>query len=226
MCRRVQNETLRHRGRKGDPLWRVRELLVMASERVTSKERTRIRGLLDAGDPYGEVRDAWHAKENVRNIYATADPGTGERWVEQLSEDIQSPAMPQEINKLGLTLQRWHSEITNWHVAQVTNGPTEAVNNLIKRVKRVAFGFTNFDGTYAGWVMTHARCQTRSIRIHQFRQLPDTSFTIRWQTQLEHTSHPDSTLTREEQGISLADALSVAIAEHTYDGVTTLPLSY
>ena len=25
-----------------------------------------------------------------------------------------------------------------------TNGPTEAMNNLIKRVKRVAFGFTNF----------------------------------------------------------------------------------
>ena len=26
----------------------------------------------------------------------------------------------------------------------MTNGPTEAVNNLIKRVKRVAFGFTRF----------------------------------------------------------------------------------
>jgi transposase len=26
----------------------------------------------------------------------------------------------------------------------MSNGPTEAVNNLIKRVKRVAFGFTSF----------------------------------------------------------------------------------
>jgi transposase len=26
----------------------------------------------------------------------------------------------------------------------VSNGPTEAVNNLIKRVKRAAFGFTSF----------------------------------------------------------------------------------
>jgi len=28
--------------------------------------------------------------------------------------------------------------------AKVSNGPTEAANNLIKRVKRAAFGFTSF----------------------------------------------------------------------------------
>ena len=31
-----------------------------------------------------------------------------------------------------------------WHQARFTNAPTEAANNLIKRVKRVAFGFTPF----------------------------------------------------------------------------------
>ena len=102
---------------------------------------TKIRGLLEAGDPYGEVRDAWHAKENVRDIYAIYDPATGKRWVEQLAGDFQSPAMPEEINQLGRTLRRWYHEITNWFKARVTNGPTEAVNNLIKRVKRVAFAF-------------------------------------------------------------------------------------
>ncbi len=39
---------------------------------------------------------------------------------------------------------RWKHEIAAWHRAHVTNGPTEAVNNLIKRVKRAAFGFTSF----------------------------------------------------------------------------------
>ena len=33
---------------------------------------------------------------------------------------------------------------TAWHACHFTNGPTEAMNNLIKRVKRVAFGFTSF----------------------------------------------------------------------------------
>ena len=54
--RRVQNQTLGHRGRKDDPLYRARKLLVSASEKITDSGRVRLRGLLDAGDPYGEVR--------------------------------------------------------------------------------------------------------------------------------------------------------------------------
>ena len=58
--RRVQNQTLGHRGRKDDPLYRARKLLVSASENITEHGHTKLRGLLDAGDPCGEVRDAWH----------------------------------------------------------------------------------------------------------------------------------------------------------------------
>ena len=36
------------------------------------------------------------------------------------------------------------AQICAWHVARVSNGPTEAANNLIKRIKRVGFGFTRF----------------------------------------------------------------------------------
>ena len=61
--RRTQNETLGHRGRRGDPLYRIRRLLTAASERLDSRGAGRLRGLLEAGDPYGEVRTAWHAKE-------------------------------------------------------------------------------------------------------------------------------------------------------------------
>jgi len=56
--RRIQQQTLGHRGHKDDPRYRSRKLLTMASERVTGAGRARLRGLLDAGDPYGEVRDA------------------------------------------------------------------------------------------------------------------------------------------------------------------------
>ena len=56
--RRVQNQTLGHRGHKHDPLYRARKLLVSAFEKITEHGRVRLRGLLDAGDPYGEVRDA------------------------------------------------------------------------------------------------------------------------------------------------------------------------
>ena len=142
--RRVQNQTLGHRGRKHDPLWRARKLLVSASERITDSGRVRLRGLLEAGDPYGEVRDAWHAKETLRSIYDIDDANVGAATVDRLARDLQDPGMPEEINRLGRTVWNWRTQIANWHAARVTNAPTEAANNLIKRVKRAAFGFTNF----------------------------------------------------------------------------------
>ena len=59
--RRVQNETVGHRGRKDDPLYRARRLLTKAHERLDERGETKLRGLLNAGDPQGEVRMAWHA---------------------------------------------------------------------------------------------------------------------------------------------------------------------
>ena len=143
--RRVQQQTLGHRGRKPDPLYRARKLLVSASENITDSGRVRLRGLLDAGDPYGEVRDAWHAKETLRSIYDIPDHKTGLNTVNQLAADLQDPGLPAEVNRLGRTLSKWRTQIANWHAARVTNAATEAANNLIKRVKRAAFGFTNFN---------------------------------------------------------------------------------
>ena len=37
------------------------------------------------------------------------------------------------------------TRLCNYHLAKVTNGPTEALNNLIKRIKRIGFGFRNFE---------------------------------------------------------------------------------
>jgi transposase len=42
-------------------------------------------------------------------------------------------------------VRAWQTEILAWHLtAGCSNGPTEAVNLLIKQVKRVGHGFRNF----------------------------------------------------------------------------------
>jgi len=142
--RRVQNETCGHRGRKDDPLYRCRRLLTKADERLDDNGRTRLLGLLDAGDPHGEVRTAWHAKEVVRSIYDHHNPDLAAAFVDRLGLDLQDTTSPPEVRQLGRTLRHWRDQIAAWHQAHVTNGPTEAANNLIKRIKRIAFGFTNF----------------------------------------------------------------------------------
>src|SRR5690606_20602153 len=100
-------------------------------------------------DPHGEVRTAWHAKETVRGIY-DIDDDHAEVCVERLGHDLQEESCPPEIRQLGRTIVRWSTQIAAWHRARVSNGPTEAANNLIKRVKRVAFGFRRFSTTGSG----------------------------------------------------------------------------
>ena len=150
----------------------LRKLLVSASENITDNGHTSNgRGLLDAGDPYGEVRDAWHAKDDpAKHLrHRRRQPGSA-ATVNQLAQDLQDPAMPPEINRLAPHhLELGDNQISNWHTARVTNAPTEAVNNLVKRVKRAAFGFTNF-ANYRIRALLYARqmptgpCSTPSLR--------------------------------------------------------------
>ena len=162
--RRVQNDTMGHRGRTDDPLYRCRRKLVMADERLDDTSRSKLLGLLEAGDPKGEVRNAWHAKEVVREIYTITDPELAAEFVDRLGQDLQDESCPPEVRRLGRTITTWRHQIAAWHRSRVSNGPTEAINNLVKRVKRVAFGMTNFRNyrvrslLYAGkpnWTLLH-----------------------------------------------------------------------
>jgi transposase len=171
--RRVQNDTLGHRGRKDDPLYRCRRLLTRADERLDKAGRTKLLGLLAAGDPHGEVRMAWHAKETVRAIYDIDDPDLATTFVARLGVDLQDESCPPEVRQLGRTIVRWADHIAAWHRSRVSNGPTEAINNLIKRVKRV------------------------SVRVPSLRSLPDPSPALRRTPQLGPTRHRHTPLKRE-----------------------------
>lgn len=54
--RRVQNETMGYRGRKDDPLYRIRRLFTKADERLTDKGRTKLVGFLAAGDLLATIK--------------------------------------------------------------------------------------------------------------------------------------------------------------------------
>jgi transposase len=42
------------------------------------------------------------------------------------------------------TLKRWRGQILAWHTTGASNGPTEGLNSIIKKVKRVGAGFRSF----------------------------------------------------------------------------------
>ena len=49
-----------------------------------------------------------------------------------------------EIRSLGRTLKHWRGEILAHHAAGASNGPTEAMNLLVKQIKRCGHGFKSY----------------------------------------------------------------------------------
>ena len=143
--RRVQNEQTGHRGRRDDPLYRARRVLLVGEERLTDKAAQRLASLLTLGDPNAEVAIAYRVKERLREFYRTRELLTARAMLTDLIEHCRRPTMPPELQKLGRTVHQWLDKICNYHFARISNGPTEAFNNLIKRIKRIGFGFRNFD---------------------------------------------------------------------------------
>ena len=138
---RVQDTTTGHRGRKGDPLYGIRKLLLCGAQRLNERGWDRMCAGLDTGDPDDEILDAYLAKEHVRDIYQDGDK------VVALDKAIAfcSASHVPEVVSLGKTLKQWYDEILARHRTGASNGRTEAVNLTIKNVKRTGRGFRNFD---------------------------------------------------------------------------------
>jgi transposase len=146
--RRTQQATLGHRGRRHDPLYRIRKLLLTAAEQLTSRGRVRLRVRLRTGlavgDPTGEVAAAWQGKELLRAVYASDGTATARGALERFYRWADGVQVA-ELSRLARTVRAWETEILAWHVTDgCSNGPTEAVNLLVKKVKRVGHGFRNF----------------------------------------------------------------------------------
>ncbi len=167
--RRVQNQTLGHRGRKHDPLYRIRKLLVAGEERLDEGGRKRLLLGLRVGDPHDEVLGAWLAKESVRDVYLSDDPKVAATLLDKAiagcgADDVE------EIRSLGNTLASWRLEILAHHDSGASNGPTEGLNLCVKRVKRCGHGFKRFEHyrlrvlLHAGGVSWPSRPRPPSIR--------------------------------------------------------------
>ncbi len=112
--RRVQNETLGHRGRKRDPLYRIRKLLLAGHERLDEGGHQRMLLGLRVGDPADEVLGAWLAKESVRDVYLAEDPAEAAVLLDKAIAGCLDEEVP-EIVSLGHTFARWRDEILAHH---------------------------------------------------------------------------------------------------------------
>jgi transposase len=139
----VQQDTLGHRGRKGDPLYGIRRTLQIGAEHLNDKQAARLDAKLNRGDPDHEVTLAWQCYQKLRHIYH-ARPARGRELVNEVIASFPSCPIP-EVARLGRTLKQWKAAILAYFD---TNG---ASNGLLKRSMgsskppaEIARGFRNF----------------------------------------------------------------------------------
>jgi transposase len=142
--RRTQQVSLGHRGRKVDPLYRIRRRLLTSHERLDPAGFARVLAWLDAGDPHGEVGAAYLAKELLRETYLATDTFNARRRLVEFY-DYCATSEVAELKRLARTIARWEVPILRWHRTQLTNATTEGTNLVIKNIKRLGFGFRNFE---------------------------------------------------------------------------------
>jgi transposase len=143
--RRVQQDTIGHRGHKDDPLYKIRGLLRHGVEHLTARQVDRLEAGLQAGDPDWAVSIAWSCYQQLRAIYHAPTPATGRALAQEVINTFHTCPIG-EVARLGRTLRAWRTQVLAYfETGGVSNGGTEAINLLIEKTRRIAHGFRTFD---------------------------------------------------------------------------------
>lgn len=169
--RRVQQDTTGHRGRTADPLYGIRRLLLRTWANLSERGWERLRTGLAAGDPDGEVAAVWLARELLVEVYAARDLAHAKRRLIVFFQHAANADI-HELTRLATTIDRWRDEVLAFHTTSgASNGPTEAVNLLIEKIRRIGHGYRNFDNyrrrLLLGCGITWTTVPTRRIRGRQ-----------------------------------------------------------
>lgn len=156
---RVAREQLGHRGRKNDPAWAHRLLLLRAGDRLSEQALTRLFGVFAHDDPTDELGAAWGVKEHLRMLLATTDLDAADTARGLLGVAVVAADMD-ETWKLWNTINAWWVEIETFIETRVTNARTEAANTAIKQIKRTGRGYRNHEH-YRGRILLRSARQTR-----------------------------------------------------------------
>lgn len=119
-----------------------RWILVKNVEDLTEEEKKKLDDIYESCS----ILKRYHqAKEEFRKIFdkVSSRNYAGKKinlWIEKIHKENLYL-----YSKFVETLERWKSEILNYFISKTTNGFVEGLNNKIKLLKRIGFGFTNFE---------------------------------------------------------------------------------
>ena len=143
--RRVQQDTVGHRGRAGDPLYKARRTLHTGADLLTEKQTARLEAVF-AIEEHVEVEATWGIYQRIVAAYREPDKKKAKQMMHAAIDAITTgvPAALVEIRRLGRTMRQRATDILAFFDRPGTsNGPTEAINGRLEHLRGSALGFRN-----------------------------------------------------------------------------------
>jgi transposase len=145
LCRqRIQQQTCGHRGRTGDPLYRVRRTLRTRLPLLSARQQARLEAVF-ADENHIAVEVCWGFYQRLIAAYAHPDRRRGKSMMTTIINRLRHglPAGLEELAQLGRTLWRRRHDVLAYFDHHASNGPTEAINGRLEALRRNALGFRN-----------------------------------------------------------------------------------
>lgn len=139
---RLIREREQRRGRKIDPAWANRTLLLRGYDTLSARAKARLQTVFASDDPTDELSAAWGVKEQLRRLLTVTGVDQARREKMILGCYVIAADMD-ETWRLWHTIQAWWLAIEVLIRTRVTNARTEAANTGIKQIKRIGRGYRN-----------------------------------------------------------------------------------
>ena len=112
--------------------------LLKNEEDLNERQREKLREVREVSPTLAEMH---RQKEAFRDIFEVS-----KNWADGTLELLDWMAESSTFFKRSCgTIKRWFDEVTSYFELRITNGVVEGINNKFKVIKRLGYGFSNFD---------------------------------------------------------------------------------
>ena len=147
VCRqRVQQVTLGHRGRSGDPLYGIKRVLLTRETLRSDKQKARLEAVF-ADEEHIDVEVTERIYQDLVAAYSDPSKRAGKLTMFKTLKRLKSgvPKELTELAQLGRSLWKRRKEILAYFDTGASNGPVEAINGRLEFLRGIALGFRNLD---------------------------------------------------------------------------------
>ncbi len=119
----------------------TRYLLLRGLENLREEALERLSFLMEVNEP---LYQAYLLKEELRMFWSLPGPMTGAAFLDAWIDQARSIANP-HFDRLAQTLDDHRAGLLSYFRHRISTGPLEGLNNKIKVLKRLAYGFRDLD---------------------------------------------------------------------------------